>query len=61
MILPKYQALISAKENEHYFVHLYQKAKTPITIATPEEDYVMYLHQSRQISSLKKRSIMTAH
>ena len=29
MILPKDRALISAKESEHYFVHLYQKAKTP--------------------------------
>ena len=29
MILLRNQDLISAKESEHYFVHLYQKAKTP--------------------------------
>jgi len=52
MILPKDRALISVKESEHYFVHLYRKAKTPITITRPEEDSVMYLRQSRQILSL---------
>jgi len=31
----------------------------PTTI--PEEASVLYLHQSRQILNLKKRSIMTAH
>jgi len=61
MILPKDQALVSAKESKHYFIHLYQKAKTPITITRPEGDSIMYLPQSRQISSLKKRSIMTTH
>ena len=61
MISPTNQALILAKKNEHYFVHLYQMAKTPITITRLEEDLVMYLRQSRQILSLKKRSILTAH
>jgi len=41
MILPRNQALISAKKNEHYFVHLYWKAKTLITITRPEKDSVM--------------------
>jgi len=41
MILPRNQALISVKENEHYFVHLYRKAKTMITTTRPEEDSVM--------------------
>jgi len=41
MILPSNQALISAKKNEHYFVHLYQKAKDLITTTWPEKDSVM--------------------
>ena len=60
MISPRNQALISKKENEHYFVHLYWKVKTLITTTRPEGDSVMYLHQSHQISNLKKRSIMIA-
>jgi len=60
MISPRNQALISAKENEHYFVRLYRKAKTPVTTIRPEEDSVMYLRQPREILNLKKRSIMVA-
>jgi len=60
-ILPKDQVLISAKKNDHYFVHLYWKVKTPTTITRPEEDPVMYQHQSRQILNLKKRFIITVH
>jgi len=60
MISQRNQALISAKENEHYFVHLYRKVKTPTTIIRLEGDSVMYLRQSRQISNLNKMSIMTA-
>ena len=36
MIFLKDWALISAKESEHYSVHLYQKAKTPITLTRPK-------------------------
>jgi len=43
MILQKDQTLILAKKSEHYFIHLYQKAKTLITITGPEEGSVMYL------------------
>jgi len=41
MILPRNQALISTKENEHYIIHLYRKAKTPITTIRSKEDSVM--------------------
>ena len=57
MISPKNQASISTKENEHYFVHLYRKVKTLTTITSPEGDPVIYLRQSRQILSLKKRDL----
>ena len=32
MNLPKDQVLISAKESEHYCIHLYRKAKAPTII-----------------------------
>jgi len=39
--LPKNQALISTKKNEHYFVHLHRKAKNLFTTIRPEKDSVM--------------------
>jgi len=60
MILLKDRALIFAKESEYYSIHFYRKAQIPTTIIRPEEDSIMYLYQSRQISNLKK-SIMTAN
>ena len=57
----KKSALISLKENGHYFAHLYQRAKTSITIITLEGDSVKYLCQSNQILNLKKWSIIKAH
>ena len=37
----KESGLNFGKKNEHYFVHLYQKAKTPITTIRQEKDSVM--------------------
>jgi len=37
----KESGLNFGKKNEHYFVHLYQKEKTLITITRPKEDSVM--------------------
>jgi len=53
MISQRNQALISAK-NEHYFIHLYRKAKILTIITRPEGDSIMYLRQSRQIPNLKR-------
>jgi len=59
--LTKGSSLNFDKEKRVLLHSFNQKVKTLITITGPEEDLVMYLRQSRQISSLKKRSILTSH